>query len=197
MRLPESEIRHTTSAQPTRMIRFQVRTRRRPTDRPSRIHSGRSFFFIAPEMRCLDIARVVIPPRASHSFRIPVVRHDIVVICELFMTDRAFPVLLDNLPVQQFPHFSRRPEFPISPRMMRILNASNPRPQSARIGRLFPAAAGNRFVDWAVLIATKPHDISPNGTRRNQSLVCGDQDGGNREGGSLRWAATMPVRGGL
>ena len=45
-------------------------------------------------------------------------------------------------------------------------------------------------MDWAVLIATKPHGISSRENRRNQSLVCGDQD---RE--SLRWAATMPVRG--
>ena len=148
-------------------------------------------------MCCLDIVWVIIPPRSSHSFGIPVIWNHVRVIRELFVTDRAFPVLLDNLPIQQFPHFSRRPEFPISPRMMRILNASNPRLQSARIGRLFPTAAGNRFVDWAVLIATKPHGISSWENRRNQSLVCGDRDGGNREGESLRWAATMPVRGGL
>src|ERR1700733_10810685 len=165
-------------------------------DRPS-VHSYRSFFFIAPEMCCLDIVWVVISPRSSHAFGISVVGYDVVVIGELFIADGAFSVLLDNLPIQQFPHFSRRSEFPISPRMMRIINASNPRLQSARIGRLFTAAAGNRFVDWAVLIATKPHDISSWENRRNQSLVCGDRDGGDREGESLRWAATMPVRGGL
>jgi hypothetical protein len=33
-RMPEPEIRHTTGAQPTRMIRFYVRTRESPTDRP-------------------------------------------------------------------------------------------------------------------------------------------------------------------
>lgn len=32
LRMLEPEIRHTTSAQPTRMIRFHVRTRERPTD---------------------------------------------------------------------------------------------------------------------------------------------------------------------
>ena len=107
---------------------------------------------------------MIISPSSAHSFRIPVVGNHVVIICELFVTDGAFSVLLDNLPIQQFPHFSRRSEFPISPRMMRIINASNPRLQSAPIGRLFPAAAGNRFVDWTVLIATKPHDISSNGT---------------------------------
>jgi hypothetical protein len=119
------------------------------------------FSSIAPEMCCLHIVRVVIPPRASHPFGIPMVWHDVVVICELFVTNRAFPVLLDNLPIQQFPHFSRRPEFPISSRMMRILNPSNPRLQSARIGRLFPTAAGNRFVNRAVFIATKAHAFPP------------------------------------
>ena len=33
--------------------------------------------------------------------------HDVVVVCELFVADGAFPVLLDNLPIQQFPHFCR------------------------------------------------------------------------------------------
>lgn len=108
-------------------------------------------------MRCLDIVWVIIPPGSSHPFGMPMVWDDVVVIGELFLADGAFPVLLDNLPVEKSPHFSRRPEFPISPRMMRILNASNPRLQSARIGRLFPATAGNRFVDWTVFIATKPH----------------------------------------
>jgi hypothetical protein len=133
--------------------------------RGSIVHSRRAFFFIAPEVRCLDIVWVVVPPRSSHSFWIPVVRNHIVIVCELFLADGAFPVLLDNLPVQQFPDFSWRPEFPISPGMMRILNASNPRLQSARIMRLFPAAAGNRLVDWAILIPAKPHDISSHGTR--------------------------------
>src|SRR5271156_3811763 len=141
-------------------------------------------------MRCLNIVWVVISPRSSHAFGISVVGYYVVVIGEPFIADGAFSVLLDNLPIQQFPHFSRRSEFPISPRMMRILNSSNPRLQSARIGRLFTTAAGNRFVDWAVFIATKPHSIFSWEKRRDQSLVCGDRDGE-----SLRWAATMPVRG--
>src|SRR6266851_7478065 len=100
----------------------------RPTNRPSVIQSGRSFLFIAPEMRCLDVVRVIIPPRSSHPFRMSVIWHDVVVICELFVTDGAFPALLDNLAIQQLSHFCRRSEFPISPRMMRIINTSNPRP---------------------------------------------------------------------
>ncbi len=165
--------------------------------RGSIIHSGRSFFLIAPEMCCLDIIRMIIPPRSTHPFGIPVVGYDVVVVCELFAADGALPVLFDNFPIEQFSHLSWRPEFPISSRMMRIINASNPWPQSAPIERLFTAAAGNRFVDWAVFIATKPHRFSSWENRRNQSLVCGDRDGGNRDRKSARWAATMPVRGGL
>ncbi len=36
------------------------------------IHSGRAFLFIAPEMRCLDVVWVIIPPRSSHPFGISV-----------------------------------------------------------------------------------------------------------------------------
>jgi len=78
-------------------------------------------------MRCLDVVWVIIPPRSSHPFGIPVVWCDVVVIRELFVADGAFPVLLDNLAVQQLSHFSGGPEFPISPRMVRIIDASNTR----------------------------------------------------------------------
>ena len=52
----------------------------------------------------LDIVWVVIPPCSAHSFRIPVVRDDVVVIREVFVADSAYPALLDNLSVQKFPH---------------------------------------------------------------------------------------------
>ena len=42
----------------------------------------------------------------------------IVIVCELFMADGTLLILFDNLAIQQFPHFGRGPEFPISPRMM-------------------------------------------------------------------------------
>ena len=74
---------------------------------PSLVHSSGSFFSIAPPMRCLDVVRVVVSPRSSHSFGILVIRHDVVVVCELFVADRALLVLLDNLPFEQFPHSCR------------------------------------------------------------------------------------------
>jgi hypothetical protein len=68
---------------------------------------------------------MVVSPRPSHSFGIPVVWYNVVVVGELFVADRTDPVLFNNLPVQEFPRFSGRPEFPISPGMMGIFNASN------------------------------------------------------------------------
>jgi hypothetical protein len=35
------------------------------------------------------------------------IRDDVAIVCELFTADGTFPVLLDNLPVQEFPHLCR------------------------------------------------------------------------------------------
>jgi hypothetical protein len=51
--------------------------------------------------------------------------HNVVIVGECFVTDRTDPILFNNLPVQEFPHFSGRPEFPVSPGMMEIFDASN------------------------------------------------------------------------
>ena len=58
-------------------------------------------------MRGLNIVRVVVSPGSSHAFGIDVVWHDVVVVGELLVADWTLPVLLDNLPVQEFPHFRR------------------------------------------------------------------------------------------
>jgi hypothetical protein len=49
---------------------------------------------------------MIIPPGTAHTFGIPVVVWNAVV-GELFAANGAFPVLLANLAVQQFPHLSR------------------------------------------------------------------------------------------
>jgi len=56
-------------------------------------------------MCCLDIFWMVISPRAAHSLRFPVVRHDIVVIREVLVADGTYAALLDNLSIQKFAHF--------------------------------------------------------------------------------------------
>jgi hypothetical protein len=48
-----------------------------------------------------SVVRVVVPPCPAHSFGIFVVRHDVVVVGELFLADRTHFVLFDNLPVDK------------------------------------------------------------------------------------------------
>ena len=110
-------------------------------------------------MCSLDIVRMIVSPRSSHTLGIPMVRNDVAIVRELFVADSTFPVLLDDLAVQQFPHLRRRAEFSVSSPVMRIFDPRHPGPDQPGPGHDFPAAAGKRFVDWAEFIATKPHDI--------------------------------------
>ena len=102
------------------------------------------------------------------------VRHDIAIICKLFVADRAYSVLLDNLPVQQLPHLGRRPEFSISSGVVRIFDTLNSKSHRPGFGDEFATAAGKRFVEWAEFIATKPHGIPPGGSRVNFRWVGGN-----------------------
>jgi hypothetical protein len=68
-------------------------------DRRSVANPGRSFFPVAPPMRRPDIVWVVVSPRSPHSFGISMIRHDISVVGELFVTDGTLPVLVDDFPV--------------------------------------------------------------------------------------------------
>jgi hypothetical protein len=52
----------------------------------------------------LNIVRMVVSPRPSHHFGVNVIRHDVVVVGEFNVADGAFSVLLDDLPIQHFPH---------------------------------------------------------------------------------------------
>ena len=112
-------------------------------------------------MRCLDIIRVVVSPGPSHSSGIFMVWDNVVVVGELFVADRAFLVLIDDLPVQQFPHLRRRPELPISSRVMRIFDPLHAKPHCPGFGDEFATAAGNRFVYGTEFIASESHKIPP------------------------------------
>jgi len=102
---------------------------------------------------------MIVSPSSSHPFLIPVVWHDVVVVRELYVADCTYPVLLNNLPVQEFPHFSGGPEFPISSRVMWIFNALHSEPCQHGFRNEFSTTAGARFVDGAVFVATEPHGI--------------------------------------
>jgi hypothetical protein len=47
-----------------------------------------------------------------------VVRYDVAIISERFVAEGACATLGGNLPVDEFPHFSIGPEFPVSSGMM-------------------------------------------------------------------------------
>ena len=66
--------------------------------------SAGSLIRVAPPMGCLDIVRMVVSPRSSHTLGILVVGHHVGIVRELFVADRTLLVLFDNLAVQQFPH---------------------------------------------------------------------------------------------
>jgi len=57
----------------------------------------------------LDVVGMVVSPSSTHSLWLSVVWDDVTVISELFVADRAFPVLLDNFVVQKLPHLGWRP----------------------------------------------------------------------------------------
>jgi hypothetical protein len=53
------------------------------------------------------------------------VGYDVAIISEHFVTEGALATLGGNLPVEEFPHFSVRAEFPVSPGVMRVFDAPN------------------------------------------------------------------------
>jgi len=82
-------------------------------------------------MDCLDVLGAVVSPSPSHAFGFDVVGHNLVVIREGFMADCTLSVLLEKFSLQQFPHLGWRPEFAISPWMVRIVDALNTKLKSA------------------------------------------------------------------
>jgi hypothetical protein len=112
-------------------------------------------------MHGLDVFRMVISPSSSHTFRVPVVRYDVAVICKFFQADDALPVLLGDLSVQQPPHLSRRPEFAIPSGVVGIFDTLNAKLKSAFFPCLLAAAAEQRAVDWTIFVATEFHGNAP------------------------------------
>jgi hypothetical protein len=112
-------------------------------------------------MHCLDILWVIVPPRSTHSFWVPMVRDHIVIVRELFVADRADTSLFSDLSVEQFSHFGRRPQFPISTGMMRIFDSLHAKSNQSGFGDPVSAAARKRSVDWANFVGAESHDTPP------------------------------------
>jgi hypothetical protein len=110
-------------------------------------------------MYCLDVVRMIVPPPSAHSFRIFVVGDDIRIIGEVLVADGAYAPLFSDLPVHQFPYFRRRSQFPISSRVVGILNSLNSKSDYLGSGKRLPPTTENRLMDWAQFIGTKSHGI--------------------------------------
>ena len=68
---------------------------------------------------------MVVPPRSSHSTGIDVVGHDIAVITERLVAKGAYAILGDYLAIKKLSHFAVGAKFPVSPRVLRVLDAAN------------------------------------------------------------------------
>jgi hypothetical protein len=68
---------------------------------------------------------MIVPPSPVHAAGMDMIRHHVSVVGQLFIAEGAYALLGDNLPVEKFPHFAVRAEFPVSPGMMRVFDAPN------------------------------------------------------------------------
>lgn len=104
---------------------------------------------------------MIVSPRTAHSFRLLVIRNNVVVVRELFIAGRTDPALFDDLPVHQFPHLCRRSQLPIPSGVVGVLYALNPESYDLGFRKDISATASARSVNWAEFVGTESHDTSP------------------------------------
>ena len=102
---------------------------------------------------------MVVSPGPSHSLGILVVWHNVVVVRELMVADSADSVLFRDFPLQKFPHFSGRSEFPVSPGVIGVLDSSNARLRAARAMGWFTTTATEGSVERAIFIVAEFHKV--------------------------------------
>src|SRR5277367_637960 len=103
----------------------------RKAERQSLIFSRGSLLAVTPEVHCLDVLRMVVSPRPSHSSRIDVVGHYVAIVRERHLTDGTLPVLFDNFSIKQLPHLCFGAEFAISPGVVRAFDTLHPQASSS------------------------------------------------------------------
>src|ERR1700733_13942556 len=93
------------------------RVKARKSDGPPLLRSAREFLLVSPlasarsllsvahPMHCLDIVGMIVSPGSARASWIDVVGHDVVVVGEIQVAEGAFPALLDDLAVEDLPHF--------------------------------------------------------------------------------------------
>jgi len=122
--------------------------------------SARSLFPVAPPVNGLNIFRMIVSPRSSHTTGMDVVGHHVAALGEPLLAEGAESILLGDLPVEELPHFAVGPKFPVSPGKMRVFNAPNSHLALAFFfWDCLSAAAGERTVKWAQLIPAESHDV--------------------------------------
>jgi hypothetical protein len=135
------------------------------TERPNQqslILSGGSLFTVAPEVHCLNVLRMVVSARSSHSSWINVVGHNIAVVGERHLANGASPVLLNYFSIEQFLHFRFGAKLAVSSRMVRVFDTLHSEPSgSPSLRNRLAAAARERPMNATILIATKFHGLPP------------------------------------
>ena len=147
-------------------------------------------------MCCLNVIRVIVSPCPAHSFRILMVRNNVVVVSKLFMADCANARLLSNLAIQQFAYLGRGSKFTISTRMMRVrdpLHAHSYSLWSDFLSYCFSTAAKQGSMYGTIFIATQPHGTTPDKKMVRVIAECVGEIGPTDSFG--RRPATIPAPG--
>jgi hypothetical protein len=111
-------------------------------------------------MHSLDVARVIVSPCSSHTFGIDMVWDDVRIVCKRYLADPALAFLFADLAIHQSSHLSIGTEFPITPRMMWIIDSLYAKIfKPLRFLDRLPAAAGKGAMDRAVFIAPEFHSV--------------------------------------
>jgi hypothetical protein len=73
-------------------------------ERPSLVLPRGSLFTVAPQVRCLNVLRMVVSARSYHPSRVNTIGHNVAIVGEHYLANSASPVLLNYFPIGQFPH---------------------------------------------------------------------------------------------
>jgi hypothetical protein len=131
-----------------------------------------SLLAVTPPVHGLDVLRMVVATRSSHSSRIHVVGHDVAIVGERHLADSALPVLLNYFSIEQFPHFRFGAELAVSTRMVRVFDTMHSEPSgSPSLRNRLAATARERSMNGTVLIATEFHGLPPGWTFREKRDV--------------------------
>jgi hypothetical protein len=111
-------------------------------------------------MHSLNVARVIVSPCSSHTLGIDMVWDNIRIVSKRYLADPTLASLFADLAIHQSSHLSIGTEFPISPRMMWIVDSLYAKlfKLSPFLDRL-PATAGKRAMNWAIFIAPEFHSV--------------------------------------